>query len=741
MMMKQRIFLLILFLPLAGFAQTYYIPSPQPLLDSLWQTLEGSPSDSARMILLNDLASRLIQNQEVETLGKVLGQLEQIEDPAYYTLAQHTILHLKGAQQQAAKEYDSAIYYYDTAFSWFQENPTTDFFYHHYIGLGICFEKTNQIDRANAYYQQAHTLFHAVGQTKAASTLLWELIMLSKRNSNYYLAYKVSHQRLDYLTENQLPKASAFNSLGVYYQTSNDYPKAIHYYTEALLAAESENNARLKATALSNAANIKARVGDYNAAISYTRRALEIKRSIGDLEALGLDLSDIVGYYSTVDLVDSATYFLDSAIVVAEKIQSPSVLSQAYLHKSFLMKKWGQLDSTLHYRKLALENIIKVGHAQIISRNYYLLGEAYFLLGQAEQGILHMERGVELAKETSNWLSVISASRYLSRYYDSVGAFEKAYEYMAEYAAAKDSSNLESLDAALLEQELRYQYETQRIADSIQSLEASKVQAAQLEAALARQAVETQKAQIAMIGGGSLLVLGISGMWIAFTYRQRRQRESFERSLLDYQLKALRAQINPHFLFNAMASIQRYILNHDRKEANDYLTKFSRFMRLVLYHSDKMVLTLAEELKGLQQYLEIEQIRLGKRLNWSFEVADSVDADAVEFPSMLLQTFAENAVWHGLSPKEEGEGRLAIRVFSTDTGWALHLEDNGIGREAARNHHARPGHQSKGLQMIADKMNLFNLSRPETITYQGEDLVDKYGNALGTRVVIDVRQP
>ena len=115
---------------------------------------------------------------------------------------------------------------------------------------------------------------------------------------------------------------------------------------------------------------------------------------------------------------------------------------------------------------------------------------------------------------------------------------------------------------------------------------------------------------------------------IALTrYRKRRREERYMADLRHSELKALRAQINPHFIFNALSSIQRYILNHHAVEANRYLTKFSRFIRLVLYNSDKHVISVADELMALQQYLDIEKLRLGDQFSYSIEADDTLSLD------------------------------------------------------------------------------------------------------------------
>ncbi|HAP58157.1 MAG TPA: hypothetical protein DCR93_01125 [Cytophagales bacterium] len=206
-----------------------------------------------------------------------------------------------------------------------------------------------------------------------------------------------------------------------------------------------------------------------------------------------------------------------------------------------------------------------------------------------------------------------------------------------------------------------------------------------------------------------------------------------ERENQQAKLTALRAQLNPHFIYNSLASIQNYILNHDRKDANDFLTRFSRLIRNILDQSDKPITTVAEEFEALRDYLEIEKLRMGDNFDYELFIHPDLDAHEAYMPSMLIQIFAENALWHGLSPKE-GHRQLRILAEPANDGLIIIVEDNGIGREAAYQQKTGSPYQSKGTKMVDYKIDLFNQQRAQPVTLSTLDLTDAQGQPEGTRV-------
>ncbi|GGM86917.1 hypothetical protein GCM10010967_19140 [Dyadobacter beijingensis] len=211
--------------------------------------------------------------------------------------------------------------------------------------------------------------------------------------------------------------------------------------------------------------------------------------------------------------------------------------------------------------------------------------------------------------------------------------------------------------------------------------------------------------------------------------------------LAESQLMALRAQMNPHFVFNCLNSIQECIVTEKYSEASKYLNKFSKLFRMVLNNSDKNLVSVEEEKNVLELYLELEQMRFEQSFAYTIDIDEDMEADDILLPSMLLQPYVENAIWHGLMHKKGyRELKIIFTRISEDIFQCI-IEDNGIGRRKscdikAKNAHTKK-HQSKGLQIAQDRLNL--------IDRQGQhasvEIIDKYDeaeNATGTLVVIEL---
>ncbi|MCD6331981.1 MAG: histidine kinase [Bacteroidales bacterium] len=207
--------------------------------------------------------------------------------------------------------------------------------------------------------------------------------------------------------------------------------------------------------------------------------------------------------------------------------------------------------------------------------------------------------------------------------------------------------------------------------------------------------------------------------------------------LINSQKFALRSQMNPHFIFNSLNSIQNFILKNDSESANHYLSHFSSLMRKVLDYSQYNYITLTEELELTQLYLRLEKLRFTKKFDFTLQVDPAIDQHAVKIPPMLLQPFLENAILHGLQLINY-MGILTVSVKDHNQYMSITIEDNGIGREKANHIRQRTGHRSKGLLNIEKRVQLYNKLNEQPIKVHIEDLKDQSGAPAGTCVIISV---
>ena len=193
--------------------------------------------------------------------------------------------------------------------------------------------------------------------------------------------------------------------------------------------------------------------------------------------------------------------------------------------------------------------------------------------------------------------------------------------------------------------------------------------------------------------------------------------------------------MDPHFIFNCLNSIDKYILMEQGEKASHYLNRFARLVRLILNQSDSVRVPLEKEAEMLRYYLELEAQRFKDPFSWEVKVDPSLLPAEVELPTMLVQPYVENAIWHGLQHRP-GSGKLLVEFRRLGNDVECVIEDNGVGRDASARINAERGrvHQSKSMQVNADRMKLFAETHSSGVRSEIMDLKDEQGIAIGTRV-------
>ena len=236
----------------------------------------------------------------------------------------------------------------------------------------------------------------------------------------------------------------------------------------------------------------------------------------------------------------------------------------------------------------------------------------------------------------------------------------------------------------------------------------------------------------------SALLLALFTLILYILYRQYQLKS--EKKMLTLEQSMLRSQMNPHFLFNSLNSIKLYIINNEKKNAVHYLNKFSKLVRKILEASSLKEIPLAEELETVELYMNIENIRFSNEINFSIEVADGIDPHLIKIPSLILQPFLENALWHGLSSKE-GDKSILLKVSATQEGFInISISDNGVGREAAERLKASKVLKRKSVGIDITKERLANFSKDYQNSFDVNiiDLKDDEGRATGTTVILSI---
>ncbi len=223
---------------------------------------------------------------------------------------------------------------------------------------------------------------------------------------------------------------------------------------------------------------------------------------------------------------------------------------------------------------------------------------------------------------------------------------------------------------------------------------------------------------------------------------QERKRNEIQRRIAESEQKALRSQMNPHFIFNSLNSIEKFFITNRPQEANAFIADFSDLIRSILDLSGKTAISLREELRFVELFLTLECHRMDHRFTFSVEVDEELAVDMLMVPPIILQPFAENAVWHGISLLENQKGHIRLTVDGVENGLRIHVTDNGIGRARSEELKSkyRKKHKSSGIRITNERLELLNmdLKGPDKFSISIMDLQHADGTVAGTDIIVFV---
>jgi LytS/YehU family sensor histidine kinase len=239
----------------------------------------------------------------------------------------------------------------------------------------------------------------------------------------------------------------------------------------------------------------------------------------------------------------------------------------------------------------------------------------------------------------------------------------------------------------------------------------------------------------------SLLGAYIYGQYLKRTERKLREKERINTLIAESEQKALRAQMNPHFIYNCLNSIQQFFVTNDVVQGNKYLTSFASLLRQTLQNSEQVYINLQQECKYITTYLDLEMLRFKNKFTYTIRVDERLDTELITIPSMILQPFIENALRHGILNKDTGDGHIeVIFVKTSDTKYTCTIKDNGIGRAASDKMHAlsfnKP--ESKGIAITKNRLQVINMQTEEKTHLEIKDIINEKAEVAGTEVIIEL---
>ncbi|MEB8346422.1 tetratricopeptide repeat protein [Flavobacteriaceae bacterium KMM 6898] len=608
------------------------------------------------------------------------------------------------------------------------------------------------VDNVLKKYPSTNMELEAALKPALQDTLLLNYFLNSSRKKNYHTG-----------------AAYALNELGIIYQNLSLFDKAIDLHNEALVFAKLGDSDELKIhslnmlssaylrknaiqSALDNAqfaldladkiknpsdaikrsknislnriGNIYKTLEQWDIALPRFMQALELERELGNNMGLAINYQDIGESFEAQGKLKEAESSYFSALAYNKKIGSKSIDIKSNLGIAHIYVHLDKIEEGLAILESILNPALKLGNKEIISEVYINLGWTFMQLLKYDKAKENLIKGFEIAQK-----------------YDLDSEMEEAYVFLSDLSAKEGDykSSMEYFkNARWIEIQTLNDRNRRYVADLINRSETEK-KISQIEV-LAKEneivKLKLRKNQTTLLISGFALALLGSILYILFYQRQLKN----EKQLLTLESTMLRSQMNPHFLFNSLNSIKLYIINNEKKNAVHYLNKFSKLIRKILEASSIREISMADELETVQLYMNIENIRFSNEIDFEVVIDENVDIHTMKIPSLILQPFLENALWHGLSAKE-GKKRIVLHVSKENKYFtSITITDNGIGRVTSerikKNRVIK--RKSVGINITKERLANFSKDYQNSFTVDILDLHDDQNQPCGTKIKLQI---
>ncbi|SDB90586.1 tetratricopeptide repeat-containing sensor histidine kinase [Williamwhitmania taraxaci] len=706
--MKQ--FLLLSFLLFARGA----IASP---IDSLTRTFTGyeTKENVERACKLSDayifvsIVEAKVWAQKALLLSRKVGDSELL----------YQVYKAKGMAFYHSSEFDSSLYFMKQALLLGVNGNDREKVAACYNRLGTIFNNLGETDSATIYLQKAIDNYTKLGNKAEAAASQSNLALAYfydgqyvKSLNNYFAALAVAKEYRD--TSRQI---STFTNLGLLYQTLGNFPLAIKHYTAALYLSKQINNKKYVALILQNIGSVYTDSNKDKDALTFYQESSQIYLDMGDSLKYASSLINIASVYGNTGKINESLKMNLGALRIAQQYKDEYLTSLLYYNISSDYSGLKRYNLSLQNGHRSLTIREKVDDAEGVAKSRLLLGQVYYYVNNLKQSEFYLLKSNKIAVE-NGFLKISAESvRELSTLYEAKGDLTKALGFLKEYKILSDSifkiTSEENLNA------LNVKFDVEKKQEKINSLSGENVLKSKL--------IVKQRWQIYF---GSLLALFVLA-FVVLALRQNKTKNKLREISLEQRL--LRSQLNPHFISNALAAVQNYVMKATPNEAASYIGYFSKLMRSTLEFSINDKVSLEEEVEYINNYLRLQQLRLDNSFDYSVKVDQTIDLFDTEVPSMLVQPFVENAVEHGV--KSLGRrGIIEVSFSPVSEGVRVSVLDNGAGMVAALEN----GHQSRAIGLVKERLMKACITSKKRFTFEVIDRKTIDINLTGVEVVFVV---
>lgn len=521
--------------------------------------------------------------------------------------------------------------------------------------------------------------------------------------------------------------------LGQSYEATGQQAKAITVYKEFLQISQKKRSTEDELWAKAALGRAYFNHKKYDVSNTYYQQLLVAYRAQKD-DVKVSEMYDYIGkcYAGLKDTVNALKYF-ELAGTIGETYTSDVAQANSWQNVGRSYNAIGDYDKSVEYEKKAKTiNKNRNDYKGVLSNNANIAND-YIFMNRADEAIPFLKENIDLSSGFGQLKSTGETYKALSEAYAQLGKLEEAKSSFDRYVKVQEQlleererelTALATVNGEFNDKEKQIELlikDKELDEEKIGLLESKR----QLEADNAKAQRRVNYILVALL---ALLLVGL-----AFFYRSSRQKQLANKLL---SIRSLRSQMNPHFIFNSLNSVNSFISKSDERSANKYLSEFARLMRTVLEHSKHDFVLLSAEIEVLKRYLSLEHIRFHDQFDYVFEVDEALDIDRLMIPPMVVQPYIENAIWHGLRYKE-GKGNLEVRFDKSLESIKVVVKDDGIGRTKSADIKTKNQKQGKstGLKNTASRLQLLNEVHNIKITC---DVRDVSSDGAGTLVEIEI---
>lgn len=729
--------------------------------DTLRVIVSSERSDSSKVAELGAKIIYLTTNARKEAkdfLAAMEQLLQRSKDPRllaelYYSKA--IVWNFTIPREQAMAYIDSCIHNASRANS-------TQFLIRGFRLKGQFLERFNELGEAEQYLQKAYEYCGKTNNPFETYRTLLALSFLNEKQGKFTEFLERSLKALEIAEKNEITATlgSVYLRIAKGYLRTGDKEKALQYFEKTEQFA-SKNQQSILPEVYSNLGTCYQTFHDFDKALAFYIKSDSTMQAQNEYKESFSVYSNMATIYSMMNQLDSAERYFNKSIGIAEQSKY-RFLGRTYINYATYLIKSGNGAKALIYADKAIVEITKNDDGEALSEAYQVKGEALSAMDSIGASINWFKEALTVKDSIHQIIQKESVAELLTKYdtqkkeseISRLNSEKRIQQLSLEKQAALLAGN--ALEATKKQQEidlLNQQQQIQNLTLNYQkealALKNLEVMANEKKLTIAEQETRIRQAEAdrqrwtknmilaAGIALFAFLALAFNQYRIGTHRKNETEKLNLKNQLSELRLEALRSQMNPHFIFNALNSVNRYIVRNSPETASEYLIKFSKLIRQILENSKSPTITLENELDALRLYIEIELLRFDHKFDYKISVDDSINKEKVKIPPMIFQPFVENAIWHGLMNKNN-KGNISIDVkYVGEKRLFVAIEDNGVGRKNAGMNKSQSGsgHKSMGLSITEDVLKTINGNDGGVRII---DLFDEQNNPSGTRVEMEI---